>query len=255
MEIVKEKELYEAKMQFFTNVAHEIKTPLTLIKGPLEKVMRKAGEITEIKDSLRIMSRNTDRLVDLTNQLLDFRQTEINGFGLTFTKQDITEILDETFMGFKPLAEQRNLSFRFENLSNPVFALVDIDAFTKIITNLLSNAIKYARNSAELRLLPVMKGDNSFTIEVMNDGYLIPFDMKEKIFEPFFRLKETEKQKGTGIGLALSRSLAVLQKGVLDLREPDGKMNVFFLTLPLHQDETNASIETTLANDESPVLK
>ena len=76
-----------------------------------------------------------------------------------------------------------------------------------------------------------------FTIEVKNDGYIIPYEMKEKIFEPFFRLKETEKQKGTGIGLALSRSLTQLHKGVLDLKESENNMNVFFITMPVHQDE------------------
>ena len=81
--------MYEAKIDFFTNVAHEIKTPLTLIKGPLEKVLKKAGDIPEIKDSLQIMEKNTNRLIDLTNQLLDFRQTEIKGFSLNFTKENI----------------------------------------------------------------------------------------------------------------------------------------------------------------------
>ena len=74
---------------------------------------------------------------------------------------------------------------------------------------------------------------------LFRSGYIIPYEMKEKIFEPFFRLKETEKQKGTGIGLALSRSLAQLQKGILDLKAPENNMNVFFITMPLHHDETN----------------
>jgi len=111
LEIAKEKEIYEAKIDFFTNVAHEIRTPLTLIKGPLEKVMRKAGDVTEIKDSLRIMERNTNRLIDLTNQLLDFRQTEIKGFSLNFEQEPISELLEETYTGFKPLAEKLNLRF------------------------------------------------------------------------------------------------------------------------------------------------
>ena len=98
-------------MEFFTNVAHEIKTPLTLIKGPLEKVIKKAGDYAEIKDSLRIMEKNTGRLIDLTNQLLDFRQTEIKGFSLNFTEVNISEITEDIFSSFRPLAEQKNLSF------------------------------------------------------------------------------------------------------------------------------------------------
>jgi signal transduction histidine kinase/ligand-binding sensor domain-containing protein len=246
LEIAKEKEIFNAKIEFFTNVAHEIRTPLTLIKGPLEKVMRKAGAITEIKDNLRIMERNTNRLIDLTNQLLDFRQTEIKGFSLNFVKADITELLEETYLSFRPLAEKKNLRFRLDLPSPRLWASVDIEAFNKILSNLFSNAVKYAESEVLVSLLPSGEGDYFFTIEIRNDGYLIPYDMKEKIFEPFFRLKETEKQKGTGIGLALSRSLTQLHKGILDIKRPEGGLNTFFLTMPVHQDnEFNLYHETS----------
>jgi ligand-binding sensor domain-containing protein/signal transduction histidine kinase len=248
LEIAKEKELYEAKMEFFTNVAHEIKTPLTLIKGPLEKVVKKAGDIPEIKDSLRIMEKNTSRLVDLTNQLLDFRQTEIRGFSLSFTRQNISELVEDTFLSFVPLAEQKDLRFSMCPASQKIVAFIDAEAFNKILTNLFSNAVKYAHSKVEVCLLPVKKDDKTFTVEIKNDGYIIPYDMKEKIFEPFFRLKETEKQKGTGIGLALSRSLAQLQKGVLDLKEPENDMNVFFITMPLNLDAVPAMITSEPGN-------
>jgi ligand-binding sensor domain-containing protein/signal transduction histidine kinase len=235
LEIVKEKELYEAKMQFFTNVAHEIKTPLTLIKGPLENVIKKAGETPEIKNSLRIMEKNTERLIDLTNQLLDFRQTEISGFSLNFTKENIIEITEDIFNSFKPVAEKKGIAFTLRLPPQEVHAFIDVDAFNKILTNLLSNAIKYAGSKAALAVCPVAYGDKEFTIEVKNDGYIIPEEMKEKIFEPFFRLKETEKQKGTGIGLALSRSLTLLHNGTLDLKTATDGMNTFFVSIPLHQ--------------------
>ena len=236
LEIAKEKEIFQAKIEFFTNVAHEIRTPLTLIKGPLEKVMRKAGAVVEIKDSLRIMERNTNRLIDLTNQLLDFRQTEIKGFSLNFVRADISEILEDTYLNFKPLAEQKNLNFRIDLPSTALFASVDTDAFTKILTNLFSNAVKYAEREVAISLLPMREEEAFFTIVIKNDGYLIPFGMRDKIFEPFFRLKETEKQKGTGIGLALSLSLVQLHKGLLLLKNPEQEKNVFSLTMPLHQD-------------------
>jgi signal transduction histidine kinase len=224
-------------MQFFTNVAHEIKTPLTLIKGPLEKVIRKAGDDPGIKDSLRIMERNTGRLVDLTNQLLDFRQTEIKGFSLSFTEANISGIAEEIFASFRPLAEQKGLSFSMYTGTKDIYAFIDTDAFNKILTNLLSNAVKYAKSKVALHIFPLRSGDRSFVIEVKNDGYLIPMEMKEKIFEPFFRLKATEKQKGTGIGLALSLSLTQLHKGNLILKEPEDDMNVFFVSIPLNQVE------------------
>jgi ligand-binding sensor domain-containing protein/signal transduction histidine kinase len=247
LETAKEKEILNAKIEFFTNVAHEIKTPLTLIKGPLENVVRKAGSVPEIKDSLRIMERNTNRLIDLTNQLLDFRQTEIKGFGLNFVNANISELMEDTWLSFRPLAEKKGLRFLINLPSSRLFASVDIDAFNKILSNLFSNAVKYAKSEVYVCLLPFTEQDHFFTIEIKNDGYLIPYEMKEKIFEPFFRLKETEKQKGTGIGLALSRSLTQLHKGLLDLKKPAGdNLNVFFLTMPFRQDhEFNLYHETS----------
>ncbi|MEO7767087.1 MAG: triple tyrosine motif-containing protein, partial [Ferruginibacter sp.] len=237
LEIAKEKEIFQAKIDFFTNVAHEIRTPLTLIKGPLEKVIRITAEVPEIKDSLKIMERNTNRLIDLSNQLLDFRQTEIQGFSLNFANADISELLEETYLNFRPLAEQKNLQFQMNLPATHLLAYVDIEAFTKILTNLFSNAVKYADSKVSVSLLPLTPQDKSFTIEIENDGYLVPVEMKEKIFEPFFRLKETERQKGTGIGLALSRSLAELHKGILDFKATGNGLNIFFLTTPINQDE------------------
>jgi signal transduction histidine kinase len=236
LETEKEKEILEAKIEFFTNVAHEIRTPLTLIKGPLEKVIQKAGQITEIKNSLKIMERNTERLIELTNQLLDFRQTEIQGFRLNFVKADIPEILEDTFSGFRPLAEQKNLNFQLDKPEEALYATIDTEAFQKILSNILGNAVKYADQHVHVQLLPFSEQDQYFTINVYNDGYLIPAEMKEKIFEPFVRLRETEKQKGTGIGLALARSLAQLHKGVLTLKDPENNLNVFTLMLPVHQE-------------------
>ncbi len=238
LEIAKEKEIFRAKMDFFTNVAHEIKTPLTLIKGPLEKVIRKSADTPGIADSLRIMERNTDRLINLSNQLLDFRQTEIQGFSLNFIRANIAAQLEENWLNFKPLAEQKNLSYAIDLPTVPIFASVDTEAFNKILSNLLSNAVKYAATTVHVSLLPVAEPDGYFTIEVKNDGYLIPGEMKDKIFEPFFRLRETEKQKGTGIGLALSLSLVQLHKGTLVLKTPTADMNVFILRLPLLQGYT-----------------
>ncbi|HEY1113845.1 MAG TPA: sensor histidine kinase, partial [Chitinophagaceae bacterium] len=87
--------------------------------------------------------------------------------------------------------------------------------------------------------------DEHYIIEVKNDGFLVPYEMKEKIFETFYRLKETEKISGTGIGLALSRSLTELHKGVLELAPPDGELNVFRLTLPVHPQEASKPLKST----------
>lgn len=231
----KQKQIYQSKIDFFTNVAHEIRTPLTLIKAPLEKIVNKAAGYPDIGNNIRIMERNTNRLVELTNQLLDFRRIETDKFHLAFEKINITEVLTECFVSFKSVAEQENKKFELKTPEQPLFACADVDAFHKILNNLFTNAIKYCKHQVYVSLLPLHAKDDNFTIIIKNDGYLIPSEMKEKIFEPFYRIKETKKQTGSGIGLALSRSLTELHNGRLHLEEPDNEMNIFILTLPVHQ--------------------
>ena len=114
-----------------------------------------------------------------------------------------------------------------------LFARVDVDALKKIVYNLLSNAVKYADTTVDIELLPYHTDKNTFTILVKNDGFLIPEHLTEKIFEPFFRIKSTETKTGSGIGLALARSIALTHGGCLVLENPDGNKNVFSLTLPI----------------------
>lgn len=247
LELAKEKEITEAKIEFFTNVAHEIKTPLTLIKAPLEKVIKKAENIPEIMTNLKIMDRNTNRLIELTNQLLDFRQTEMEGFSLNFSTVNVSEILEEAYNDFKQLAEQRNIKFQMKLPAKPLYASVDVDAFTKIVYNLFSNAVKYAAGKADVSM-QVKNRENYFTIETRNDGYFVPVEMREKIFDPFFRLKENQGQKGTGIGLALSRSLAQLHKGSIIMKDNAEGLNVFCFNLPIRQQN-----ESNIANDRQAV--
>jgi signal transduction histidine kinase/ligand-binding sensor domain-containing protein len=237
LEHEKEKEIYQAKIEFFTNVAHEIKTPLTLIKAPMEKIIKKAGHTAEIENNLKIMERNTDRLIELTNQLLDFRKIETNGFQLNFVQTNINELLVERYASFKPLAEQKTLVLNLDVPAEPLFADVDIDALQKILNNLFYNALTYCKSRVDIQLLPLAPTDGRFTLEVRNDGYLIPQEMKEKIFRPFYQLKETQNKGGSGIGLALAKSLTDLHQGEIYLEDVAGEsqMNVFILKLPVSQ--------------------
>lgn len=240
LEVAKERELLDAKVDFFTNVAHEIKTPLTLIKVPLSRITKKAESLPEFDRSLKIMNRNTNRLIELTNQLLDFRQTEIEKFHLSFAHTNVTQLVEDACNDFADLAEENNISFSTNIAKDTVYANIDVDAFNKIINNLISNAIKFAHTKASVELLAQHKNEQSFTILVKNDGYLIPAELKEKIFEPFYRIPETEAQTGSGIGLALALSLTQLHNGLLILEPPTDNMNCFSLTLPFNCSQTSA---------------
>lgn len=240
----KEEEIYRAKIDFFTNVTHEIRTPLTLIKAPLEKVMKKAGELPTVRKHLQTMERNTERLLELTDQLLDFRKTEVNGYRLNVVDLDISKSVKENYTAFKLVAAQKGIKLTLTAPSHPLIVAADKEAFTQIIGNLLTNALKYAERTIEIVVLTESPG-NTVTIQVKNDGYLIPLSMGEKIFETFTRLKMTDGQQGSGLGLALARSLTQLHNGSLRLGKPENEMNVFILTLPLKFQQNGAQI----AND------
>lgn len=227
----KERELYTAKIEFFTNVAHEIRTPLTLIKSPLENVLASSHLSGETRDDLEIMNLNTNRLLDLVNQLLDFRKTETHGFQLNFVECDLSDLLQQTYMRFTPLARQKRLEFTIDR-PDSLQASVDREGLTKIISNLFGNAVKYADSFIRVRL---EGGETHFRLSVCNDGKLIPPEMREEIFKPFIQYREDQSQQvsGTGIGLALARSLAELHGGTLVMDEAMTEVNCFVLTLPL----------------------
>jgi ligand-binding sensor domain-containing protein len=229
----KEKEIYEAKIDFFTNVAHEIRTPLTLIKGPVDNLLETIDMTPELKEDVETMDRNTNRLITLISQILDFRQTETKGFSLYFTKVNLNLLLQEVYLDFMSAAKKNHLSYNIELPDSSTVTEADEEALRKIFSNLLSNAVKYAQANIWIKLYSVQKKYNSIIVEVSNDGYIIPEEMQEKIFEPFFRLKENIKQKGTGIGLALAKSLALLHDGDLYLKNTDNSKNTFVLTIPM----------------------
>ena len=233
-ELEKEKEIYQAKIEFFTNIAHEIQTPLTLIAGPVERILKKADDSPAIKKSLLMIEKNTNRLLSLTAQLLDFRKTEMNEFGLSFVSTDITALLADQAEIFRAAAEKRRMRLSLNFPKKPLVAFVDMEAFVKITGNLISNAIKYGESKVSIGILCGEKEEQDFRIRISNDGKPIPKELREKIFEPFFRIHGNE-QPGTGIGLSLARSLAELHHGSLELVFDETNLITFQLTLPVHQ--------------------
>ncbi|MBC7423567.1 MAG: hybrid sensor histidine kinase/response regulator, partial [Ferruginibacter sp.] len=241
----KEKEIYEAKIEFFTNVAHEIRTPLTLIKGPVENLLELVDELPQIKEEVITMERNTNRLITLITQILDFRKAETKGFSIDFIKVNITSLLQEAHINFAALAKKRKLEYLLNLPSTEVVVLADEEALTKVFSNLYNNAIKYAHSKVDIRLLLPDEANPGITIEFMNDGQKIPAAMKDKIFEPFYRLKESLKQQGTGIGLALAKSLTELHKGHLYLKDSGEAENIFVVHLPLQPMQEGIKIKKT----------
>ncbi|MCK0137203.1 hybrid sensor histidine kinase/response regulator transcription factor [Arenibacter sp. S6351L] len=230
----KEKEVYQAKIEFFTNISHEIRTPLTLIKSPLDKLIKMEDHSPDVIGLLSIMKKNTNRLLDLVNQLLDFRKTEMESISLTFVECNITELMKKTYSRFMEAIHDKDIDFQFNLGENDVIASVDSEALKKIFSNLIGNAIKYANRQV---IVSLVASAESFKLKIQNDGDLVPHHLSKKIFEPFFRVSGAENQTGTGIGLALAHSLTKLHNGNLEMDNGNPSLNTFVLKLPLHQEK------------------
>lgn len=232
-EMQKEKELYMAKMELFTEVAHEIRTPLTLINGPLETIKEMDLHDDRLKDNIHVMDKNTKRLLDLASQLLDFQKLESRKVTLKHEETDVADLLRETCERFAPTISRsgKHLETDIPYAVEPAY--IDKEAITKIISNLLSNALKYARRDIQVSL--AQEGSN-FVIKVKSDGDKIPDSCKEQIFDPFYRMETNRNMaQGTGIGLPLARSLATLHKGRLYLEDQEDACNTFVLSVPLRE--------------------
>ena len=233
-ELEKEREVYQAKIEFFTNIAHEIQTPLTLIKGPIDWALARIEDIPTVQRNLELVKKNTTRLITLTSQLLDFRKTEQYQFKLNFVCADINKLLLDQIEAFSASFVEKDLNLTTTLPKRQVDAFIDPEACTKIISNLISNAIKYSEKNIHISLLGPGAENNVFKIRVENDGPLIPALHQEKIFEPFFRIKTQNNVQGTGIGLSLAKYLAELHQGNLMLVVHE-EINIFELTLPVNQ--------------------
>ena len=233
-EIEKEKELYESKVDFFTEIAHEVRTPLTLINGPLEAIQEENLPESKKKKYINVIVQNTKRLLELTGQLLDFQKIGANKLSMKFESVDITALLKGIVARFEVTFNLNNKELVLKLTEEEIWAAVDKEAITKIVSNLLNNALKYAWQHIQVEL---EKDDLYFTIRVISDGNKIPEEASQYIFEPFYQMEKKEAPKnGVGIGLSLARSLASLHKGTLTLDTTREKDNVFILTIPLNKE-------------------
>lgn len=227
----KEKELYISKMDFYTHVAHEIKTPLTLIKVPLERVLKSIDEVPHLRRHLEIINNNTVRLYELTSQLLDFRKSEIEQYHLQFVEVDMMDLVQQIWAEYLPLMEKRNIQATFECPKTMVKLEGNKDALQKIVNNLIDNAIKYCQRFIALKL-SMDNGEKYFLLTIENDGIVIPEEKRATMFEPFSRYHSDIP--GSGIGLSFAGLLAQLHKGTLQYI-PENGLNKFELRLPIKQ--------------------
>ena len=227
-----EKELYENKVQLFSEIAHEIRTPLTLIQSPLEAIEEIGVKDTRVKKYVEVMRKNTTRLLDLVGQLLDFQKIGNSKKKLKFEYIDINTLISDIISRFQDAIALREKELTVSLPASPVHAMVDKEALTKIVSNLLSNAMKYAAKDIEVSL---KSNDGYLEFRVKSDGKKIVGEDVYKIFTPFYQRSSDTNMGGVGIGLPLVKMLASLHNGSIELDEDGSECNVFCLKLPLQQ--------------------
>ncbi len=237
----KDQELAQRKLSFFTNISHEIKTPLTLILSPVDKLINQNEGNNKILNQLRLIQRNGERLVRLINQLLDFRNFEEGSMTLQTAEGNIVRFVREIMLAFEPYAQHRHIQLNLQSDQKSIRLWFDRDKLEKVIYNLLSNALKFTNEGGKVTLS--IKQDvetNKFVfISVEDNGVGIPPSQIDKIFEKFNHFDNNGfNTSGTGIGLAFSKGLVELHKGSIrvESREAtpsqEGK-TVFTVSLPL----------------------
>jgi ligand-binding sensor domain-containing protein/signal transduction histidine kinase/DNA-binding response OmpR family regulator len=206
-------DLQQMKLRFFTNVSHEIRTPLTLILGPLEALLKNTQNLPEVNKQVIPIKANTDRLLQLVTELLDFRKTETGNLKLHLTKQDIVHFTSEIFNAFKQLAESRNIQYSFDYPSDPLEIWFDRVQMEKVFFNLLSNAFKFTRDNGTV-ILAIESHAQDLHILIKDNGIGIPEEARDKLFSDFFQVEASGSNHiGSGIGLALSKSIVLAHKG------------------------------------------
>ncbi len=234
-----EQDFYKQKIEFFTAMAHEIRTPLSLIIAPLEKLLGKPDTDLESGEQLQIMEENSDRLLSLVNQLLDFRRIESDIFEIHTEQMELVSFVSSIKERFSSISYQKGLDFSIKSNLKKLEVHADPEALMKILSNLLINAFKFTRTRVEIRineLHTIQSGQQLISISVEDDGIGIPKEQLSSIFRKFFKVSSEEHQYsnlgGTGIGLALAKSLTEKHGGELLAESEEGVRTVFTVLIP-----------------------
>jgi len=222
-----ERDLANEKMDFFMNLAHEIRTPVSVILILLDKLTNYKIP-AEMKEDLSSIQANTERLKKECDELLDLRKVETGQVRMFFKEEDICSIVRQSVSSFETAAAMKGMALETDIPDYPVKAVCDAHAMESIVCNLISNAIKYGKDKISLSVKDL---EDSLEIRVNSNGERIPLEESEKIFNAFYQ-RDTSERQGTGIGLTYSRQLALKHNGKLFLDTDCTDSNSFVLIIP-----------------------
>ena len=237
-----EEELNNERLRFFTNITHELRTPLTLILGPLEDLQEDKDLLPHQQKKISIIHNSAIRLLNLINQILEFRKTETQNKKLCVSKDNLAALVTEVGLKYKELNPKKNIEFNITIESDPLLLYFDKEIITIILDNLISNAIKYTEKGyINISLYTIRKNNTDYAeIRVSDTGQGISSEELPHIFERYYQAKNDRHVSGTGIGLALVKNLVKLHQGEIHAESIPGKGSSFRFSLIINNIYPNA---------------
>ena len=230
-------EATQAKLLFFTNISHEFKTPLSLILGPVQTLLAHNSLPKEEQDLLFLIKKNSNRLLHLISEVIEFRSYENNKMQMYFTKGNLKSFLTELNSFFTDPIKQKKLNFQFLAEDTSFEMLFDKEKVEKIYFNLLSNALKFTPQEGRISVSLEKQGEYA-SLRVFNSGSYIPKDKQNEVFEHFYKINPDSE--GSGIGLALVQALVASHNGTISVESTEGEGTTFLIRLPFSQEQVSA---------------
>ena len=230
-------EATQAKLLFFTNISHEFKTPLSLILGPVQTLLAHNSLPKEEQDLLFLIKKNSNRLLHLISEVIEFRSYENNKMQMYFTKGNLKSFLNELNSFFTDRIKQKKLNFQFVAEDTSFEMAFDKEKVEKIYFNLLSNALKFTPQEGRISVSLEKQGEYA-ALRVFNSGSYIPKDKQNEVFEHFYKINPDSE--GSGIGLALVQALVASHNGTISVESTEGEGTTFVIRLPFSQEQVSA---------------
>ena len=253
-EVVVEQHMTDMKLRFFTDISHELRTPLTLISGPVEYVLEHTQLPADAREQLQVVERNTNRMLRLINQILDFRKIQNKKMKMQVQRVNVVAFTRKIMENFDSVAEEHHIDFLFETEKPELYLWVDVDKYEKIIFNLLSNAFKYTPNGKMIKDF-IHEDEETVSIGVQDQGIGIAENKKKSIFVRFENLvdKNLFNQASTGIGLSLVKELVEMHKATISVDSRLGEGSCFKVDFLKGKEHYDKETEFILEDAEAPV--
>ena len=239
-----EQKVSEMKIKFFTNISHELRTPLTLIKGPIQELRERETLSPKGVQYVELMEKNTNQMLQLVNQILDFRKIQNGKMRLHVSLIDFNELVVSFQKEFRVLSEENEVSFTFQLPDAAIMIWADKEKLSIVIRNIISNAFKFTPSGGSIHVVAGLTEDGEHCfLRVEDNGIGIPQNKLTEIFERFSQGENAKNSyyQGTGIGLALSKEIVNLHHGVIRAESPEGKGTVFIVELLLGKEHYRIS--------------